>query len=138
MYRHSLVPIPHGAALLRSGTYSGRYGIRAKIKYLDRFQPKFQLLRNQSFHLHCKSKSWFLNNGSTRLKQINLVFNIVCIHNVLVINFLIFANNIIIQQTSEESSTIQHGFFANRFSCSSIRVYSVTFDNIHDCAWCWW
>ena len=47
--------------------------------------------RNQLLDLRYKLKSWFLKNSNTRLKQINLVFRIACIHNAFVIKFLIFA-----------------------------------------------
>ena len=75
---------------------------------MTHFSPKFPFHRNQPFELHCKSKTWFLYNDITRLKQINLVFKIACIHSALVIYFLIFAKNVFI------INTIMHlGLFEN-------------------------
>ena len=83
----------------------------------------------QSFHCQEKSLSICTDNQKAGFCimekpdwKINLVLNMAYIYNALVINALIFANNIIIQRKSKKRCTVQLGFFANTFSCSPIFV----------------
>ena len=119
---------PKGTVILDS-TLIRWYKSKNKI-----FNRNFSYVKNfktltsaQSFHCSEKSLSICSDNQKSGFCimskldwNINLVLNMAYIHNALVINVLIFANNIIIQQKSKKGCTVQLGFFANTFSCSPI------------------